>query len=299
MYSILIDRASRRIGKTRALEDVSFEITRGEIFGIYGRSGSGKSTLLRLIAGLNVPTSGSVLLQVSENDDPSWLDAQVSVALQTPGLAPELTVAENLAFFASLWGTPRRRRIAKRAMLIELLGLTRVRDRRTRELPDGIKAAAEIARALVAEAPIVAIDGLLERIDPPTRRRVWEYMLTRRRHGSTFIVATSSADEAALCQRLAMLSRGRLAFVGTPDELKSAVQNEIVVVETLHNPLLRSKLKGRFSAAVTERNGNIEFATKAAEEDVAKALLDLRSDVGCVYVRGSNLDDALERIEGD
>lgn len=298
MDSIAIDRAGRRRGEIWALKEVSFEVARGDVFGVFGRSGSGKSTLLRLVAGLDHPTLGSVSLQ-TENDNQAWLNAQVSIALQNPGLAPELTVTENLGLFASLWGAKRRRRLARRSMFLELLGLVQVRDRRVRELPAGLRAAAEIARALVADSEIVAIDGLLERLDRPTRRRVWEYILTQRRHGTTFVVATSSADEAALCNRLAVLSKGRLAFVGTPDELKDAVQNEVVVVESIHSPLLKSKLTSRFRAAVTERNGAIEFATRDAEGDVARALTDLRSDVGCVYLRPSSLDDALERIEGD
>ena len=299
MNNIAIDRAGRRIGQVWALRDISFEIQRGEIFGIFGRSGSGKSTLLRLIAGLDQPCSGTVALQASEGEGSSWLDAQVSIALQTPGLAPELTVVENLGLFASLWSTPRKGRMGRTAMFLELLGLSDVRNRQVRRLSDGLKAAEEIARAFTAGAQIIAIDGLIERLDRPIRRRVWEYILARRRQGVTFVIGTSSAAEASLCDRLAVLSRGRLAFVGKPDDLKAAVENEVVVVESVRSPLIKSKLGERFGAAVTERDGCVEFRSRNAEADVARILSELRSDVGCVYLRQPSLDDALDRIEGD
>jgi len=299
MNSIAVDRAGKRIGQVWALRDISFEIARGEVFGVFGRSGSGKSTLLRLIGGIEHPTSGTVALEASDGDDPSWLDAQVSVALQRPGLAPELTVAENLRLFASLWPTPRKGRMGRTAMFIELLGLSDVRNRRVQELPEGLKAAAEIARALVAQAEVTVIDGLIERLDRPTRRRAWEHILSRRRQGATFVIGTASAAEAALCDRLAVLSGGRLQFLGTPDQVSAGVQGEVVAVESLQNPLLKSNLAERFAAAVTERNGSLEFKSQSGEADVARILSELGSDVGCVYLRQPTLDDALDRAEKD
>lgn len=298
MNSISVDRADKRIGQVWALKDISLEIPGGGIFGVFGRSGSGKSTLLKLIAGLDQPSAGTVVLQSSGNDDPAWLDSQVSIAFQTPGLAPELTVIENLRLFSSLWKTRRKGKMGRTAMFLELLGLSNVRNRRIRELSDGHKCAAELARAFISDAQIIAIDGLIERLDYPTRRKTWEYILARKRQGSTFIIATSSAKEALLCDRLAVLSRGRLVFAGKPGELLSAVQNEVVVVESIHSPLINSKLRDRFGAAVTERNGTIEIRSQDADSDVAWVLSELKSDVGCVYLRQPTLDDALERIEG-
>jgi len=299
MDGILVDRVGKRIGRTWALRDVRFEVARGEVFGLLGRSGSGKTTLLRLIAGLDHPSLGAVVLQTPKGSAGGWLDAQVSIALQTPGLAPELTVSENLGLFSCLWNTPRRRRTSRTSMFVELLGLSEVRNRRIRELPEGMKAAAEVARAFVAGAETTVIDGLFERLEPPTRRRVWEYILARRRQGATFVIGTSSAAEAALCSRLAVLSGGRLVFSGTPDELMAAAENEVVVVESIRTPLVNAKLRERFGAAVRERNGAVEFTTRTAEADVARVLSELGSDVGCVYVRQPTLEDALHRIGGD
>jgi ABC-2 type transport system ATP-binding protein len=299
MNSITVDRASKRLGETWALRDITLEVGCGEVFGVFGRSGAGKSTLARLIGGLDHPTAGVVALQVARDGDPAWLDARVSVALQRPGLAPELTVIENLRLFASLWNSQRRGRVSRMAMFCELLGLSEVRGKRVRQLSDGMKAAAEIARALIPRTEVVVIDGLLERLDRPVRRRLWEYLLSRRRHGETFIIATASADEAELCDRLAVLSKGRLMSVGTPSELVSGVKNEIVVVESIRNPVLKSKLKDRFGAAVTERNGSIEFRSRDASADVARILTEMPSDVGCLSVREPTLDDLLDRIEAD
>ncbi|HOK54255.1 MAG TPA: ABC transporter ATP-binding protein [Armatimonadota bacterium] len=299
MNSIALDDVGKRIGHSWALREITFEINQGENFGVFGRAGSGKSTLLRLISGLDHPTTGTVVLHSSGGDDSSWLDAQTSMALQTPGLAPELTVAENLKMFASLWPIPRKGRVSRIAMYLELLGLVNVRNKQVRDLSPGMKAAAEVARALISNTDIIVIDGLIEQLDRPTRRRLWEYILARRRQNTTFIIGTASADEAALCDRLAVLSDGRLVFVGKPDDLMNAVQNEILVVESIHNPLIKSKLRDRFGTAVTERSGALEFRTNHPDADVAHVLAEIGSDVGCVYLRQPTLDDVLDRIEGD
>jgi len=299
MNSIAVDRADKRIGHVWALRDINLEIPSGTIFGVFGRPGSGKTTLLRLIAGLDQPSAGTVVLQSSGNDDPAWLDAQVSIALQTPGLAPELTVIENLRLFSSLWNTRRKGKMARTAMYLELLGLASVRNRQVRELSEVQKCAAELARAFISNAEIIVIDGLIERLDRPTRRRTWEYILAGKRQGRTFIIGTSSAEEASLCDRLAVLSRGRLVFSGKPIELLNAVENEIVVVESIHGPLINSKLRERFGASVTEHNGTLEVRSKDADSTAAKVLSELKSDVGCIYLRQPTLDDALDRIEGN
>lgn len=297
MDSISVDRVSRRIGRVWALRDVSLDIARGEVLGVFGRSGSGKSTLLHLISGMAHPTSGSIALQTSDGEDSSWLNARLSIALQTPGLAPDLTVVENLHLFSALWCVPRKGRLGRIAMFIELLGLADARNRRVGSLSDGMKAAAEVARAFIAGAEITIIDGLIERLDRPIRQRTWEYVLARKRQTATLIIGTSSSKEAALCDRLAVLSRGKLAFLGKPDELKTATQNEVIVVESIRGPLIKSRLEEQFRTTVTEREGWIEFKSRDADADVAEILAEMKSDVGCVYIRRPSLDDALDKVE--
>ncbi len=299
MDSIVIDMAGRRLGLTWALRDVTLEIARGEILGVFGRAGSGKTALLRLIAGLDQPSAGCLFMQSSTVGDNSWLDAHVAIALQKPGLAPELTVSENLRLTASLWATARKGRTGRIAMFTELMDLVDVKNRRAGQLSEGQRAATEIARALVARADITLIDGLVDRLDHPTRRRLWEYIKVSSRRGATFIVGTSKCEDAELCDRLAVLASGKIAFVGTADELKSSAQSEYVVVESLQNPLLKSNLQGRFGVSVSERKGNLEFATRSADSNVARVISEFGSDVGAVYVRSVTLDDALDIIEGD
>ncbi len=295
MDCITVERVSLRVGGAWALRDVSFDIGRGSVFGIFGRSGSGKTSLLHLIAGLSSPTSGDVELE-STSDNP-WLDAQTSIALQRFGLAPELTVMENLGVFSSLWGVPRKGRLGRISMLLQLLGLAEVRNRQICTLPDGLKAAAEVARALAANSEIVAIDGLMERLDYPVKKRLWGYILARCKQGATFIIATASGEEASFCEELAVLSDGRLAFSGTPDQFRSLAENDVVVVESLNSPLVKTELMERFGAIVTDRDGRLEYRSSDADSDIAKILSHLRSNVSCVYLDPASLEDALDRVE--
>jgi len=294
MNSICLEDAGRKIGNRWAVRGAGFEIMRGEIFGIFGGAGSGKTALIELIAGRAVPDEGAVEFRVDGNQGvSSW----VSLASQKPGLASDLSVVENLWLFASLWGVKRRSRQSRISMFIQLLGLADVRGRRVGELSQGQVTAAEIAKSLIPVVDVYAIDGLIERLDPAVRKRVWEYILSRKRHGETFIVGTSFGREASMCDRIAVLVRGSVVFLGTPNDLVAEMNSEVVAVESMNTPILKSQISDRFGSVVVERNGMLEIRSSDASAEAAEILSRSASDVSCLYLRCPTLDDALEELE--
>lgn len=282
---------SLRIGGKYALWDVSLEIDYGEIVGVFGRSDSGKTVLARILSGLDEPTSGKVTFGA----DSAGAAKCVSAALSIPAAAPELTVYENLEMFASLWGVPRKKRGREIAYLLELLSLAEQRSRKVSELSSGARIRLEIARALVADAPLTVIDSLLDSLDPCVREKLWEYFLTlRRNERKSFVIMSSSSRVAELCGRIIALSNGRIAYVGRPDDFRCIAGDDMIVLGDLTNSALRNRIAERLSVVIQEEEGFLSFRIANGDRVVSDLLAEFGSEVGCVYLKRPTLDDALD-----
>jgi len=276
----------RREGKW-LLWDVNLEVDYGEIVGIFGRSDSGKTTLARALAGIDAAANGSITL--AEPGD------RVSVALSTPAFAPELTVYENLTVFASLWGVPRRRRVKDVTFLIELLGLAEHRMVRASRLSSGAARRLEIARALVADAPLTVFDSVMDSLDPAGREKLWNHLIeSRRTDRKSYIVLTSVSRVAELCSRIAVIHRGSISFTGRPDDFRGLAGEDMVVIGDIRDPMLKHRITERISVVVQEHEGFLSFRVGDGERMVSDLLAEFGSDLSCVYLKRPTLDDALD-----
>jgi len=320
MALVRLENVGVRRGGKWVLWDVSLEIEPGEILGVFGRSGSGKTALARILAGLDQPTSGSIIL--GDPSEPAILRGEmqprsiahasertasrrmgaaacVGLAFEKPALAPELTVYENLAVFASLWGVRRRARAKQIAFLLELVGLAEQRSARAVQLSSGEARRAEIARALVADAPLTVIDSPADTLDRDILERLWDHLLAQRRdHGKAFIVMTGSAGVAGLCGRMAVIHRGKIVYSGRPDDFRRLAGEDMVVLGDLNSPALRKRVEERLSVVIKEEEGFLSFRVANGERMVTDLLAEFGSDVGCVYLKRPTLDDALDVLAG-
>jgi ABC-2 type transport system ATP-binding protein len=272
------------------LDDVSLEIPTECIYGVFGRNGSGKSAFINCLAGLEKPTRGEIVREEG---------IRCSAAIQRTGLAPDLTVSENLFLFAALGGVPKRRRTNRVAQVIQALSLSSFKNSLADSLSPGIRAKTEIARALVVDSNLVFIDGLLDVLDSVGVDEVWSAMLSRRREeGTTFVVATSRADVAGRCEYVALFHEGRLLAMGAPSEIKSTFRADTVVVDAIRSPLIRGKIKKRFGLLVEDVEGMLKFQSASSTNDVLDILEEHGSEVGAVYLRQPTLEDVLDRLAG-
>ncbi len=280
-----------RIGGKYVLWDVSLEIDYGEIVGVFGRSNSGKTVLARILAGYDEPTSGKVTFGPDRMNTAKW----VSTALSTPAAAPELTVYENLEMFASLWEVPRKKRGRQIAYLLELLLLAGQRSRRTSELSLGARVRLELARALIADAPLIIVDSLLDFLDPCIREKLWEYFLTlRRNERKSFVIMSSSSRVAELCERIIALNNGRIAYVGCPDGFRNIAGDDIIVLGDLSNTALKNRIAERLSVVIQEEEGFLSFRVAKGDQVASELLAEFGPEVGLVYLKRPTLDDALD-----
>ncbi len=231
--AVELARVTKRFGATVAVNDLSLEIRRGEMFGLIGPDGAGKTTTIRLVCGLLRADGGSIAVLGA---DPI---AQHAAVTRTAGyfsqrfsLYGDLSVDENIAFFAEIHGLTRFEE--RRNRLLEMTQLTPFRDRLADRLSGGMKQKLALACTLVHEPQIILLDEPTTGVDPVSRREFWKLLSEFLAQGITIVMATPYLDEAERCSRVALLSNGRLLVVDTPQALRDTLPG--TVVEVLARP---------------------------------------------------------------
>ncbi|MFM5034063.1 MULTISPECIES: ATP-binding cassette domain-containing protein [Aeromonas] len=214
-------RLTKRFGDFTATDDVSFAVRRGEIFGLLGPNGAGKSTTFKMECGLLRPSSGQALVTgIDLARSPSAARQHLGYMAQKFSLYKQLTVAQNLAFFAGIYGLFGRQQQTRIDAMVEAFALAPWLGQQTESLPLGLRQRLSLACALLHEPPLLFLDEPTSGVDPVTRREFWSHINALADHGVTVLVTTHFMDEAEYCDRIALIYRGRLLALGTPDELK-------------------------------------------------------------------------------
>ncbi len=235
--ALSFEKVVKRFATTTAVNEVSFEVRRGEMFGLIGPDGAGKTTAIRLACGLLAPTEGRVRLlgrdPVREHDAITRSTGYLS---QRFSLYGDLTIDENIAFFGEIHGLTRYRERADR--LLEMTQLTPFRSRLADRLSGGMKQKLALACTLVHEPEVILLDEPTTGVDPVSRREFWRLLAEFLAQGITIIMATPYLDEAERCTRVALLSEGRLLVADSPDTLRAQLPG--VVIEVLALPQNRA-----------------------------------------------------------
>ena len=219
----------KAFGATRAVDGLSFDVARGEMFGVIGPDGAGKTTSLRLICGLLAPDSGRVtMLGVEPFRDRRTATAAIGYLSQRFSLYGDLSIDENIAFFAEIHGV--RDFAARRTRLLELTGLLPFRDRRADKLSGGMKQKLALACTLVHEPAVIVLDEPTTGVDPVSRREFWKLLSEFLSQGITIVMATPYLDEAERCTRVALLHEGRLLAMERPDALRATLPGALFEV---------------------------------------------------------------------
>lgn len=205
-----------------AVDQVSLEVARGEIFGFLGPNGAGKSTTIRILCGLLRPTAGQA--RVSGFDvahEPEQVRQNIGYMSQKFSLYDDLTVEENLDFFGGVYGVEGETLIRRKEYALRMAGLEDRRGTMTRLLPGGFKQRLALGCAILHEPPILFLDEPTSGVDPIARRGFWDLIRRLSAAGRTVFVTTHYMDEAEYCHRLALMYRGRIIALGAPAELKA------------------------------------------------------------------------------
>ena len=217
---VVTEHLEKRFGALVAVRDVSLEVRRGEIFGILGPNGAGKSTTIRMLCGLLDPSGGrGTVVGFDIARDSEQIKRRIGYMTQRFSLYEDLSVEENLEFFAGIYGVPRAKKKARIDATLELLGLSHRRQQLAGTLSGGWKQRVALASATIHEPPLLFLDEPTAGVDPVSRRDFWHRIHRISAEGTTVIVTTHYMDEAERCHRLAFIFRGLLLDVGSPREL--------------------------------------------------------------------------------
>ncbi|MBF3235808.1 ABC transporter ATP-binding protein [Aeromonas veronii] len=218
---------TKRFGDFAATDDVSFAVRRGEIFGLLGPNGAGKSTTFKMECGLQRPSEGQALVTgIDLAHSPSAARQRLGYMAQKFSLYKQLTVAQNLSFFAGIYGLFGRHQQTRIDAMVTAFALTPWLDQKAESLPLGLRQRLSLACALLHEPPLLFLDEPTSGVDPVTRREFWSHINTLADHGVTVLVTTHFMDEAEYCDRIALIYRGKLLALGTPDDLKGLAAKE-------------------------------------------------------------------------
>lgn len=263
---------SKRFGAHYALCGVSLQVQRGEILGIVGPDGAGKSTLLRIIAGALAPSAGRV--------DSKAGRSQVGYLSQHFSLYPDLTVWENVTFFARVYGLHDQAIRRRGRYLLEWVGLWDVRERLAAQLSGGMKQKLSLACALVHQADLMLLDEPTTAVDPLSRREFWDLIQDLIRNRTTVLVSTPYMEEADRCHRVAFLSEGSLLACDTPAALRGRLAH--AVLEVRSHSLRRAELEqaalripGALSANAFGDAVHIMLPRRLSDQELAAALAGL------------------------
>jgi ABC-2 type transport system ATP-binding protein len=242
--AIVAEGLTRRFGDFVAVDDVSFTVRPGEIFGFLGPNGAGKTTAIRMLIGLLPPSEGRA--EVVGHDvarEPFEVRRAIGYMSQLFSLYADLTVRENLELFAGLYDLEGERRDKRIAWALEMAALVEREDRLTGTLPLGLKQRLALGSAVLHEPPVLLLDEPTSGVDPIARRSFWDLIDDLAAGGTTVLVTTHYMEEAEHCHRIALMSQGRLIALDSPDALKASLDTPILDVRTDDPPRAAARIR--------------------------------------------------------
>ncbi len=236
-HPILVENLSKQFGDFTAVDDVSFYVNRGEVYGWLGPNGAGKTTTIRMLLGLVKPSSGQCrVLGYNPATEAKAMQAQVGYMSQLFTLYRDLTARENIRFYGQAYGLSGKRLRRREAEILDMAGLERGAGTLTANLSGGWKQRLALGCAIVHEPEVVFLDEPTAGVDPISRREFWDLIYGMAKGGVTVLVTTHYMDEAELCQRVGFLNRGKLIALDTPDALKESQMRGRVLEISAEDP---------------------------------------------------------------
>ena len=276
MNAIEIHHLTRTFGDFAAINDISFTIPQGEIFGLLGPNGAGKTTTIRILCGILLPSSGSAsVLGFDVTRDPEKIKAQIGYMSQKFSLYNDLTPVENITFYASIYGVPPRERPARVQELIRMADLTGHERQLTRNLSGAWRQRLALACAIVHRPRMIFLDEATAGVDPISRREFWDLIYTLAGEGVSVLATTHYMDEADYCNTIGMMYQGELIALSSPEELKDSLPGSLVQLDCSQPPeaaRLAGELPGVLNTSLHGAQVHLTLHSPAQAPAVQQAL---------------------------
>jgi len=287
--AVHIEKLVKSFGDFVAVDNVSIDVARGEIFGFLGPNGAGKSTTIRILCGLLAPTSGRATVSGFDVATQSELVREnIGYMSQKFSLYDDLSVEENIEFFGGVYGVSPENLPKRRDFVLRMANLEDKRTSATRELPGGLKQRLALGCAILHEPPILFLDEPTSGVDPVARRNFWDLIYQLSESGHTIFVTTHYMDEAEYCHRVALMYGGRVIALGSPAELKHVFgEHHLLMLETTDLLGAMRALHGRQAIVDVAVFGS---GLHIKVENEARAIEEIKSALGTAGIKIGALD---------
>jgi ABC-2 type transport system ATP-binding protein len=295
-----VRQLARRFGAVEAVQDVSFGVAEGEVFGFLGPNGAGKTTTINMLCTLLRPTSGTATVNgfdvVRQRSD---VRRSIGLVFQQPTLDETLTAEQNLRFHAYAYGVPVEVREARIRELLTMVELWDRRGSKVRTFSGGMKRRLEIARGLLHQPRVLFLDEPTLGLDPQTRRRIWEYLAElRARDRLTIFLTTHYMDEAEQADRIAVIDHGRIVALDTPAQLKGNVGGDLITIATADGPSAADELRVRYGVSPVVEDGTVSFQVPGGEAFLPDFVRSFGQPMEAIGLRRPTLDDVFLHLTG-
>lgn len=297
---IEVIKLTKRYKNIVAVDDVSFNVQKGEIFGFLGPNGAGKSTTINILSTLVGPTSGTAKINGFDiNQDKVEVRKSIGIIFQEPSLDDRLTAKENLEFHARLYGVPYEEYIKKEKETLELVGLWDRRNEMIINFSGGMKRRVELARLMLHKPKLLFLDEPTRGLDPQSRVFFWDYILKlNKEKGTTIFLTTHYMNEAEHANHIAVMDHGRIIALDTPSNLKKLIGGDIVNIKSRNNKGLKKEIESKFHIGVKERNGTLVFSVSEGEIFIPRLFKNTKCEIDMIEFRKPTLDDVFIYLTG-
>jgi ABC-type multidrug transport system ATPase subunit len=303
MDSIVLEGLTRRFGESVAVDNLSFSVGAGELFGLVGPDGSGKTTTLRMLAGILRPSDGDALVGGSSvSEDPEAVKHHIAYMSQRFGLYTDLTVRENIDFYADIYGVPMANRPERLERLYAFSNLGPFEHRLAGQLSGGMKQKLSLCCALIHHPHVMLLDEPTFGVDPISRRDLWLIIHQMVAEGTTVLVSTAYMDEAERCDRIALLNGGRILALDTPENVQASAQ-DIIHLLTDFPRMARDRLRALDSVQTAHLFGesiHVSMEEGTSWDEIEQVLVSAGIEVLSQETRRPSLEDVfIRRVRED
>jgi len=269
--SILARSLSKSYGSVLAVDGIDLDVRSGHVFGFLGPNGAGKSTTIKLLTTLIPPTSGTIeILGMNANKNPLEVRKRIGVVLQQPSYEPNLSVENSLEKYGMMWNVDRKTRKARAAELIEIFELGEIRKRKNEDLSIGQRRRVQVAREFMHEMDLLFLDEPTVGLDPGARRKLLDFLKNKAKTGLTIFYTTHVLTEAEyLCDEIAVIDKGKILAVDTPDQLKNTFgQEKTIKIHLLDRHQKLAEMLSGIGDCVVDFNTGTDIVIQSSKSEI-------------------------------
>ena len=300
MSIIKVENLSKRFGELNAVDHISFEVDERTIFGFLGPNGAGKTTTINILCTLLAPTSGKTLIAGHDClKEPSEVRKNIGIVFQDTTLDKDLTAYENLMFHAYLYDV-RKHEIKDRINdALYFVGLHERRNDLVKIFSGGMKRRLEVARGMIHRPKVLFLDEPTLGLDPQSRANLWEFIVELpQKNNVTIFMTTHYMEEAEVCNKIAIIDKGKIITMGSPDELKKTVGGDVIYIKTSDNENAKLEIEKLFNVKVSMEDGELFLTSLKGDACIPEIIKAIGEKVLSVRLQRPTLNDVFLKLTG-